>query len=70
MAKPTLLASSASFDGILGLVAEFYCGRKAVLPVSDAEWSVHRDNGNRIDGVRVVFARGRYRFESLPLGGA
>ncbi len=65
--RPVLYGSSASFDGISNIVAEFYCGRKTLKPAAADSWTVHQANGTLIFGVRVVLKYGRYRFESAPV---
>lgn len=58
--KPTyrLLASSPSLQGITTLIIRFY-GGSAIEIVGE---EVHNSKG-KIEGVRVVKAKGRYRFE-------
>ena len=62
--KTTLLASSATFDGIKTVIAKFYYSEKELLPVSPNEWSIIGKNGV-INGMRVILKKGRYRFESI-----
>ena len=62
--KTTLLASSATFDGIKSIVEKFYYSEKELLPVSDNEWQIIGKNGVLKD-MRVILKRGRYRFESI-----
>ena len=62
--KTTLLASSATFDGIKSIVEKFYYSEKELLPVSDNEWQIIGKNGV-LNDMRVILKRGRYRFESI-----
>ena len=62
--KTTLLASSATFDGIKSIVEKFYYSEKELLPVAPNEWSIIGKNGV-INGMRVILKKGRYRFESI-----
>ena len=62
--KTTLLASSATFDGIKSIVEKFYYSEKELLPVSDNEWQIIGKNGVLKD-MRVILKKGRYRFESI-----
>ncbi len=55
-----LIASSASLDGLLRLVVRFYAGSSIRFEGSE----VFNANG-RIDGVRVICKRGRWRFERI-----
>lgn len=66
--KTKLLASSATLEGVRCLVSKFYCGSTITLnAVDDRQWSI--SNAIRtLEGVRVVFAKGRYRFESISEG--
>ena len=58
--KWVLLSSSASESGILDAIARFYCGERKRLE----GFCVIGVNGV-IDGVRVIYKKGRYRFEML-----
>ena len=62
--KTTLLASSATFDGIKSVIAKFYYGEKDLLPVASNEWQIIGKNGV-INDMRVILKKGRYRFESI-----
>ena len=62
--KTTLLASSATFDGIKSIVEKFYYSEKELLPVSDNEWQIIGKNGV-LNDMRVTLKKGRYRFESI-----
>ena len=62
--KTTLLASSATLDGIKTVIAKFYYSEKDLIPASPNEWSIVGKNGV-INGMRVILKRGRYRFESI-----
>ena len=59
--KPKLLASSPTLDGIKGLIAKFYYGEKKLVEVSPNNFTIHGAKG-KLDGVYVVFSKGRYRF--------
>ena len=62
--KTTLLGSAPTLDGIKNVIAKFYYGEKELLPVVPNEWQIISKNG-AINGVRVIFKKGRYRFESI-----
>ena len=62
--KTTLLASSPTLDGIKAVIAKFYYSEKELLPVSANEWQIIGKNG-ALNGVRVIFKKGRYLFESI-----
>jgi hypothetical protein len=66
MAKPQLLASAESLDGILALIARFYGGEQKLLSHCGVNnvWLVQGSRGT-ISGVRVVQKGRRYRFESV-----
>lgn len=71
MTKWTLLASSPSLEGIQDCITRFYCGEEKDLGnfADEARRRVtldifHKSTPPRkVDGVRVVFKRNRYRFE-------
>ena len=62
--KTTLLASSATLDGIKAVIAKFYYSEKELLPVAANEWQIIGKNGV-LNSVRVVLKNKRYRFESI-----
>ena len=62
--KTTLLASSATLDGIKAVIAKYYYGEKELLSVAPNEWQIIGKNGV-INDMRVILKRGRYRFESI-----
>ena len=62
--KTTLLASSATLDGIKSVIAKFYHFEKELLPVSPNEWKIIGRNGT-LKYVRVILKDKRYRFESI-----
>ena len=68
-AKATLLASSASLDGIKKMAGDFWHSKNISLHAGDdgKNWSVSNANGH-LDDVRVVKIKGRYRLEQLPKG--
>ena len=62
--KTTLLASSATFDGIKSIVEKFYHFEKELISVAPNEWQLVGRNG-ALKYVRVILKKGRYRFESI-----
>ena len=62
--KTVLLCSSATLDGIKAVIAEFYCSEKELLPVAPNEWQIIGRHG-ALKYVRVIFKKGRYRFEGI-----
>ena len=62
--KTTLLASSATFDGIKTIVEQFYHSKKELISVSDNEWKIIGKMGV-LKYARVILKNGRYRFESI-----
>ena len=62
--KTTLLASSATLDGIKAVIAKFYYGEKELLSVAPNEWQIIGKNG-ALKYVRVILKSKRYRFESI-----
>ena len=62
--KTTLLASSATLDGIKAVIAKFYYSEKELLPVSTSEWKIIGKNGP-LKYARVILKSKRYRFESI-----
>lgn len=60
--KPILLASSPTLDGIKTCISKFYYGEKTLIEVSPNNYTIHGARG-QIEGVRVVFSKGRFRFE-------
>ena len=62
--KTTLLASSATLDGIKAVIAKFYHSGKELLSLVTNEWQIIGKNGT-IKGVRVVLKGKRYRFDSI-----
>ena len=62
--KTTLLASSATLDGIKAVIAKFYYSEKELLPVSANEWKIIGRNG-ALKYVRVILKGKHYRFESI-----
>ena len=62
--KTTLLASSATLDGIKSVIEKFYHSEKELLSVYPNEWQIIGKNG-ALNGVRVIFKNKRYRFESI-----
>lgn len=66
--KPRLYASSGSLEGITALVRRFYGDSPTVKLVAESDelWQVHNAYG-RIDGMRVILKKRRYRFESLQV---
>ena len=62
--KTTLLASSATFDGIKAIVEQFYHSEKELISVAPDEWQIIGKNGV-INDMRVILKKGRYRFESI-----
>ena len=59
---PRLLASAGTFDGITALVERFYGGPKTFEPTPEG-WRIVGLRG-AIPSVRVIRAKGRYRFEA------
>lgn len=58
-----LQGSAPSLDGIKKAIEKFWYTNNVVLtPVKDNEWSVANAKGV-VDGCRVIFKGGRYRFE-------
>lgn len=70
--KWKLLASAPDLDGIKDSITRFYCGeekdlgnfadeqrRRATLDL------FHKGTCEKLEGVRVSYARGRYRFEMV-----
>ena len=62
--KTTLLASSATLDGIKAIIAKFYHFEKELISVAPNEWQIIGKNGVLKD-MRVILKKGRYRFESI-----
>ena len=62
--KTTLLASSATLDGIKAVIAKFYHSEKELLSLVPNEWQIIGKNGV-LKYVRVILKSGRYRFESI-----
>lgn len=62
--KTTLLASSATLDGIKSVIEKFYHSEKELLSVYPNEWQIIGTNGS-LKYVRVILKGGRYRFESI-----
>lgn len=62
--KTTLLGSAPTLDGIKTVIAKFYYSEKELISLSANEWQIIGKNG-AINGVRVIFKKGRYRFESI-----
>ena len=62
--KTTLLASSATLDGIKAIIAKFYHFEKELISVAPNEWQIVGRNG-ALKYVRVILEKGRYRFESI-----
>ena len=62
--KTTLLASSATFDGIKSVIAKYYYSEKDLIPLAPDEWQIIGKNGVLKD-MRVILKKGRYRFESI-----
>ena len=62
--KTTLLASSATLDGIKAIITKFYYSEKELLPVAANEWQIIGKNGV-LNGMRVILKGKRYRFESI-----
>ena len=62
--KTTLLASSATFDGIKAVIAKFYYGERELISVADNEWKIIGKMGV-LKYARVILKKGRYRFESI-----
>jgi hypothetical protein len=65
--KNNTLATAGTIDGILSAISDFYCGSiKQLIPTGDSAWKVSSADGARdAQGVRVVLAKGRYRFEMV-----
>ena len=62
-----LLGSAPDLDKIKKMIGQYYYSHNITLKeVSDNEWEIHNAKG-KIDDVRVVLVKGRYRFE-LELG--
>ena len=62
--KTSLIGSSATFDGIKSVIANFYYGERELIPVSDTEWKIIGKMGV-LKYARVILKKGRYRFESI-----
>ena len=62
--KTTLLASSATFDGIKAIVEQFYHSEKELISVAPDEWKIIGKMGV-LKYARVILKKGRYRFESI-----
>ena len=62
--KTTLLGSAPTLDGIKDIIEKFYYSPKDLLYLSANEWQIIGKNG-AINGARVIFKKGRYRFESI-----
>lgn len=68
MTDTILLASSPSLEGIKVCIARFFGGeRKELQPTPEGGWTIHKDNGDQIQGVRVILKKGRYRFEQVKV---
>lgn len=67
MKTPTLLASASDGLDILISIREFYCGTDVSIVGSEPNVYriVRKSDGKTLEGVRVVKARGRFRFEML-----
>jgi hypothetical protein len=67
MSKTSLLASAGSLDAIAKSVAAFYCGEaKNLVEQEPGTWAICTPStGKLLAGVRVVKARGRFRFEMV-----
>jgi len=58
-----LLATSGSLEGIALIITEYFCGSMVELQQTGENiWSVSTGKGT-VEGQRVVFVHGRYRFE-------
>ena len=62
--KTTLLASSATFDGIKAIVEQFYHSKNELISVAPNEWKIIGHFGV-LKYARVIIKNGRYRFESI-----
>ncbi len=60
-----LLASAPTQAAIMECITRFYCGSaKDLVPTGPKEWAVANPaTGQQLPGVRVVQAKGRFRFE-------
>ena len=69
--KSQLIASAGTKDDIAECIRDFYCGEvKTLVPVKEnvvnIEWKlVSTHSGKTVDNVRVIYKRGRYRFEAV-----
>jgi hypothetical protein len=60
-----LLASAGSIEGIKSLIEQYYMGsQKELNQTVPGTWEVHGKSGI-LSSVRVIFKRGRYRFERV-----
>jgi hypothetical protein len=62
-----LLASSSTFDGIMGLASEYFGGSKTLVATDSNDGGIFSlaNSTGLIQGVRIVHKRGRWRFERL-----
>lgn len=62
--KNTLLASSATVDGITAMARKFYCNDRIVLATDEGGvLRAKTPNGTLLTGTRIIQKRGRYRME-------